>query len=543
MAHQAIDDRFRAILDPHAPVRQLGTGFTFVEGPLWHPQDGCLIFSDMPADVRRRYSPSDGNIEEILRPSNKANGLTYDAQLNLLACEHATSSVVRFGPDGRREVLVSHFEGRELNSPNDIVVGKDGSIYFTDPTYGRMEHFGVPRPCEMGFQGVYRLSPDHKSGDEAQLVCDRYMFTQPNGLCFSPCERWMWVNDTDQANIRMFDVAEDGCLINGRIFASGIKDSAKAGLPDGMKADVDGNVYVTAPGGVWVYGFDGLMLGKIEVPEMVANLHWGGPDWSTLYLCATTSLFAVDTKTRGRIEPFMVPNLISSQATPTQAASSHASPAVQNSAPASPNIKRKLDYRIEGATTAMIIQDLQNDVMMDGGAFAGTGSPDHARQQNVVENTKRLAAAARAKGVLVIHVWMICEPGHPYLAQHASLFQGLKGENALVRGTWGAAPVPGLEPQAADLVVEKMSMSAWETSRLESYLHHAGRTSIINCGSWTNMSVEHTARTGADKGFKMIVPEDACSTMNADWHRASIEFPMQNIADVTTVDAVIAALI
>lgn len=530
MAHQAIDDRFHAILDEHTPVRQLGTGFTFTEGPLWHPTQGHLIFSDMPADVRRRYDPGQGTVTEILKPSNKGNGMTYDADLNLLVCEHATSSVARLRPNGQREVLASHFEGRELNSPNDIVVGKDGAIYFTDPTYGRMEGFGVPRPLEMGFQGVYRLPPDHRPGDEAQLVSDRYTFTQPNGLCFSPCERWMWVNDTEQANIRMFDVAEDGRLTNGRVFASGIKDSVKPGLPDGMKADVDGNVYVTAPGGVWVYDFHGILMGKIAVPEMVANLHWGGADWSVLYLCACTSVYAVQTKTRGRIEPFMTPRAPSPQTAP------------QTKAPASPMIKARLDYRIEGAKTALILQDLQNDVMMDGGAFAASGSPDHARKQNVVPNAMRLAEAARAKGVMVLHVWMVCEPGHPHLSQYAPLFQGLKGENALVRGTWGVAPVPGLEPQGADLVVEKMSMSAWESSRLESYLHHGGRTTIINCGSWTNMSVEHTARTGADKGFRMIVPEDACSTMDADWHRASIEYAMQNVADVTTTDAVIAAL-
>ena len=532
MGHEAIDARFHSLMDEHSPVRQLGTGFTFTEGPLWHPLERHLIFSDIPGDVRRRYTP-DGSIKEIQRPSNKGNGMTYDAELNLLICEHSTSSVVRIKRDGTREVLASHFEGRELNSPNDLIVGKDGSIYFTDPTYGRMEHFGVPRDTELGFQGVYRIPPGHQPGDEPQLVSDRYMFTQPNGLCFSPCERWMWVNDTVQANIRMFDVAADGQLTNSRVFAGGIQDSNLPGVPDGMKADVDGNVYVTAPGGIWVYAFDGVLLGKINLPEMPANLHWGGDGFSTLYICATTSLYSVQSRTRGRIEPFMTPHASSPQ---------HRSTAPAQKSTDSALVLDRLPVRLDPARTALIVQDLQNDVMMDGGAFAGTGSPDHARQQNVVANVKRLLDVARAKGVLVIHVWMVCEPGHPHLAQHSALMRGLKGENALVRGTWGVAPVPGLEPQGADLVVEKMSMSAWETSRLESYLHHAGRTTIINCGSWTNMSVEHTARTGADKGFHMIVPEDACSTMNAEWHRASIEFPMQNIADVTRVDAVIAAL-
>jgi gluconolactonase len=185
---------------------------------------------------------------------------------------------------------------------------------------------------------------------------------------------------------------------------------------------------------------------------------------------------------------------------------------------------------------------MQNDVIMDGGAFADSGSPIHARQQNVIENSRRLADACRRAGVLVLHVWFVCEPGHPALGQNAPLFEGLKGANALVRGSWGVAPVPGLEPASGDLVVEKMTMSAWESSRLEQYLRGAGRDTIINTGAWTNMSVEHTARTAADKGYRVIVPEDACSTMNADWHRASIDFAMSNVAQVARTADVIAAL-
>ncbi|MEP1930549.1 MAG: isochorismatase family protein [Roseibium sp.] len=533
MLHQSLSDGFRQIVDLNEPVQHLGTGFIFTEGPLWHPVEKHLIFSDMPGDVRRKYVPGQG-ISEIARPSNKGNGMTYDAELNLLICEHSTSSVVRLKKDGTRETLCTHFEGKELNSPNDIVVGNDGSIYFTDPTYGRLEHFGVPRPTQLDFQGVYRLPPGHRPGDEPQLVVDKYLFGQPNGLCFSPCGKWMWVNDTDQANIRMFDIASDGYLTNGRVFAGGIRDDQLAGLPDGMKADRDGNVYVTAPGGVWVYSFRGQLLGKISCPEMVANLHWGGENWSTLFLCASTSLYSVKTKTRGREEPFMRHN--PAPETP------QGSPVLTTS-PASPLILRDhLDFRIEGARTAMILQDLQNDVMIDGGAFASTGSPDHARQQNVVANARRLADAVRSRGGMIIHVWMVLEPGAPYLCQYAELQKGLKDNNALVRGTWGVQPAAGLEPQPGDLIVEKMSMSAWETSRLDAYLRHGGRDTIINTGSWTNMSVEHTARTGADKGYRMIVPEDACSTMNADWHQVSINYAMQNVATVTQTNAVIAAL-
>ena len=536
MAHEAIADDFDAIIDPHEPVRQLGTGFLFTEGPLWHPLEKHLIFSDMPGDVRRKYVPGQG-ITEIQRPSNKGNGMTYDAELNLLVCEHSTSSVVRLRPDGTREVLCSHYQGRELNSPNDIVVGRDGSIYFTDPTYGRMPGFGVERPTQLGFQGVYRLPPGHRPGEEPQLVVDRYLFTQPNGLTFSPCQRWMWVNDTDQHNIRMFDVAADGTLTNGRVFAGGIVDSVRKGVPDGMKADANGNVYVTGPGGVWVYSFHGELLGRIACPEMVANLHWGGDDWSTLFLCAETSLYSVGTKTKGRDEPFMYPRVAPRRAAPAAAPP----PAARPAAPAL-ILQDRLDTRIDPARTAMILQDLQNDVMIDGGAFASTGSPEHARAQDVVANVRRLADALRARGGMIVHVWMVLEPGAPFLCQHAALQRGLKMEKALVRDTWGVRPAAGLEPQAGDLVVEKMSMSAWETSRLEAYLRHGGRDTIVNTGSWTNMSVEHTARTGADKGFRMIVPEDACSTMNAEWHAASINYAMQNVAAVTRTDAVIAAL-
>lgn len=190
----------------------------------------------------------------------------------------------------------------------------------------------------------------------------------------------------------------------------------------------------------------------------------------------------------------------------------------------------------------LIIQDLQNDVIIDGGAFADSGSPDHAREQNVVENVKALAETCRSKGIPVIHVHYIVEPGAPGLKLNAPLFQGVKDANALVRGTWGAAPVDGLEPREGDFVVEKMRMSAWQGTKLETMLAGFGRDTIIVTGAWTNMSIEHTARAGADKGFFMVVPEDGCSTMNADWHNASINYALQNVATVTTCAEVTAAL-
>jgi gluconolactonase len=200
------------------------------------------------------------------------------------------------------------------------------------------------------------------------------------------------------------------------------------------------------------------------------------------------------------------------------------------------------DLQLDPARAALVIQDMQNDVIIAGGAFADSGSPGHATEQNVVANVAALAAAARAAGVPVIHVWYIVEPEAKGLKLNAPLFQGVKDTDALVRGTWGAAPAEGLEPKAGDLVVEKMRMSAWQGTRFEGLLRGLGRDTVIVTGAWTNMSIEHTARTGADKGYDMIVPEDACSSMNADWHNASINYALQNVCQVTDCASVTAAL-
>lgn len=543
MTHEALRAEFNNLVDQYAPVGQLATGFEFTEGPIWHPVDQYLLFSDMPGDVRRRCDAH--GVREVMRPANKCNGMTYDADLNLIVCEHSTSSLIRERPDGQRDVLASHFEGRELNSPNDVCVGSNGTIYFTDPWYGRMPVFGIERPRELGFQGVYRVAPG-REGQEPELVVERYAFGMPNGLCFSPDESLMYINDTEKALIRVYEVNQDGTLSNGRLFASGIKSELKAGVPDGMKCDARGNVWVTAPGGVWVYNPSGTLIGKVVVPEMVANLHWGGVDWRTLYMCATHSVYTVTTKVGPRNEPFMrhrpavgsQPAANVSVSQPSAAVPSHSTPPPQQSPAPEPDTGLHLDP----ARCALIIQDMQNDVVMDGGAFAESGAPEHARQQNVVENIRRLADACRAKGVMVIHVWFVVEPGAPGLTLNAPLFEGVVDSKAIVRGTWGVAAVAGLEPRPGDHVVEKMRMSAWEGSSLETVLKSDRRDIIINTGAWTNMSVEHTARTAADKGYIVVVPEDACSTMNAEWHNASINFAMQNVAAVTSTDDVIAGL-
>lgn len=200
------------------------------------------------------------------------------------------------------------------------------------------------------------------------------------------------------------------------------------------------------------------------------------------------------------------------------------------------------DYTLDPGRCALIVQDMQNDVIIEGGAFADSGSPQHAKEQDVVAHVADLAAFCRAKGIPVIHVWYIVEEGAAGLKLNAPLFNGVKDTGAMVRGTWGAAPADGLEAQPGDFVVEKMRMSGWQDTKLEQILQGTGRDTVIVTGAWTNMSIEHTSRTGADKGYYMVVPEDGCSTMNAEWHNASINFALQNVATVTTCADVKAAL-
>ena len=190
--------------------------------------------------------------------------------------------------------------------------------------------------------------------------------------------------------------------------------------------------------------------------------------------------------------------------------------------------------RIDPQSAALIIQDLQNDVIIEGGAFADSGAPAHATSQNVVENAKGLATAAREAGVPVIHVWYIVEQGAPGLKQNAPLFQGVKDGNALVRGTWGAAPAEGLEPQDGDHVVEKMRMNGFYNTRLDILLRGLGVETLIITGAWTNMSIEHTARHGADAGYRVVVASDGTSTVNDEWQNVALNYAMQNVASVGT---------
>lgn len=303
MAVIANSDKLFDLIAEDAAVEQIATGFEFTEGPIWNPVENCLYFSDIPNDMRRRWSAADG--DTIVRdaagtPAHKNNGMTYDGDLNLYICEHTTSCLARETPDGEREVLASHWQGKELNSPNDVVVKSDGAVYFTDPTYGRWPVFGEERECELDFQGVYRISSD------GELTCVADDYEQPNGLCFSPDESLLYVNDTPKAHIRVYDVDADGALSNGRFFAENIGDGELGkGVVDGMKCDALSNIYVTGPQGFWVFDPGGEHLGIIEMPENSANLNWGGADWNELYCTCTTSVYRVRMKVSGNRLSYM----------------------------------------------------------------------------------------------------------------------------------------------------------------------------------------------------------------------------------------------
>ena len=289
-AIETADPRLASIVTDDATFEQVATGFLFTEGPLWHAAGQYLLFSDIPGDHIRRWQATDG-ISTFRKPSHKSNGLTWDRQGRLLVCEHVTSRVTRTEPDGSQTVLATHWQGKELNSPNDIVCKKDGAIYFTDPTYGRMDVVGLKRDTELSFRGLYRLATDGK----LSLLADD--FTQPNGLCFSPDEKRLYVNDTTRQHIRRFDVNADGSVSGGTVWAE--TKGSERGAPDGMKIDAAGNVYTCGPGGVHVFAPDGTFLGRLRTPENVANLCFGDPDLRSLYITATTSVYRMRLKQPG----------------------------------------------------------------------------------------------------------------------------------------------------------------------------------------------------------------------------------------------------
>jgi gluconolactonase len=289
------------LIDPDAPIERIAGGLGFTEGPVW--REAQLLFSDIPNKRIVRWRRLPEGPELTTYATGMSNGLTLDHQGHVLAAEHDGRRVVRVAADGTRTVLAEHFQGKRLNSPNDIVVKSDGSVYFTDPPYAIQPSTpGMPRPegwwtrpiegKEQPCNGVYRLTPD---GTLHLLVDD---FALPNGLAFSPDESVLYIDDSAHKHIRAFDVGADGTLSNSRILLDMASDDP--GVPDGLKVDLQGNVYCTGPGGAWVCRPDGELLGRILPPELPANLAWG-EDGSVLFFTARTSVYRLRTKTRGAL--------------------------------------------------------------------------------------------------------------------------------------------------------------------------------------------------------------------------------------------------
>lgn len=277
--------KFWELLDHDASLTKVAGGFGFTEGPVWDER-GFLYVSD--EEQNKIFKVFGGGRKEEVISLGDPDGNTYDRQGNLIDCASVLRAIISVTPDGKYTILADKFAGRKFNSPNDVIVGPDGALYFTDPT------LDLPKgeKQEVPFQGVYRL--DRNGG--VRLLTNE--LTQPNGLAFSPDGKHLYVDDSKQRNIRVYDVNPDESLDHGRIF--GAEPGAKGeGVPDGMRVDQAGNLYVTGPKGIWIWDSEGHHLGTIEMPEQPANLNWGDSDYGTLYITATSSVYRLRTKAHG----------------------------------------------------------------------------------------------------------------------------------------------------------------------------------------------------------------------------------------------------
>jgi gluconolactonase len=282
---QAESAQFWNLVDQNARLSVVGTGFGFTEGPVWE-EAGFLYVSDETINKIYRLHP-DGKKEEVIALGDP-DGNTFDRRHRLIDCASVLRAIIAVTPDGKYKVLADRYDGKKFNSPNDVIVGPDGALYFTDPTLDLV----AGEKQEIPFQGVYRLDAE---GNVQLLTKD---LTQPNGLAFSPDGKRFYVDDSEKRNIRVYDVAADGTLRNGRIF--GEEPGGKGdGVPDGIKVDKNGNLFVTGPKGIWVWDAQGNHLGTIVMPEQPANLNWGDKDYRTLYIAATTSVYRLEMKTQG----------------------------------------------------------------------------------------------------------------------------------------------------------------------------------------------------------------------------------------------------
>jgi gluconolactonase len=276
---------FARIVPKDASADRIACQLIFGEGPVWNAREGCLLWVDIVGDTIWQWTPGQG-AAVFLRPSGKANGMTYDKLGRLVVAGWSSRTVWRVEHDGSIVVLASHYQGKKINTPNDIVVKSDGAIYWTDPPNAMYipGMAGEDLQRYLDFIGVFRLSPD---GNTLTPVADD--FENPNGLCFSPDESLLYINDTTRRHIRVFDVKPDGTLRNGRLFYESRGD--EPGNPDGMKADIEGNVYCTGPAGIHVIDPKGNLLGRIKMPGHATNMNWGDSDWRSLYITTRASVY------------------------------------------------------------------------------------------------------------------------------------------------------------------------------------------------------------------------------------------------------------
>ena len=283
---RAESPKFWELFDRDAKLATVAGGFGFTEGPVWDEHGYVWVSDETLNKIFRVYS--DGHREEMISLGDP-DGNSYDQQHRLLDCASVLRAIIRLSPDGKSyEIVADRYDGKKFNSPNDVVLGPDGAIYFTDPTLDLV----AGEKQEIPFQGVYRIN----SKGVVQLLTKD--LSQPNGLAFSPDGKHFYVDDSEKRNIRVYDVNPDGTLAHGRIFG-GEPGGPKQGVPDGMKVDVQGNLFVTGPEGIWIWDSEGRHLGTVVIPEQPANLAWGGEGYGTLYITATTSVYKLQTKTHG----------------------------------------------------------------------------------------------------------------------------------------------------------------------------------------------------------------------------------------------------
>jgi len=282
---EILDDAFKQVADAGAEVRQIATDLQFTEGPTWYAAESCLLFSDIPANRIYKWTEK-GGLTVWREPSHHANGNTADDKGRLVTCEHGTRRVTRTAKDGKVEVLCSTYKGKRLNSPNDVAVKSDGTIWFSDPPYGLKGKEQEQPACY-----VFRLDPGAK---EPVVVASD--FTRPNGICFSPDEKVLYVANSDgkAAHVRRFRVTDDNALADGRIFCT-----IRPGVPDGIRCDAGGRLYVSAGDGVQVFSPAGRLIGKVRTPQGAANCTFGGPDGRTFFITARKSVWAVRLKVAG----------------------------------------------------------------------------------------------------------------------------------------------------------------------------------------------------------------------------------------------------